>query len=505
MSLAYKLKQIGDVLTKDDILDSVITSPETKDPTYINIDFALHNGSVTGFRISADALSRDNFVFTVKMGGSGTGMYYMFPNLAIKDEPLNKKLPQLINSLRSSTSVFANDCNKSTCEAVLEYFDDNEKLIEEQINNYKKGNYIFWLSVNGKTFSELMPEVIDNWYENPVDIEPSAKEGVDFFTGEKTDIGYKPDFKVFSYDNYHSSLSHRVVDNIPLSKESAVKIKFAWIYILKNLVFYFKGIEYIIIPNVLSGSPEVVRMVIRRLRMAHLASKENSDKLRLFYEQEKKLTKDIKKLNEKKKLTNDEQLRISELSTNLQSVSAEVAELERGLVAELSSNADHLEELKNSVILGFIFTDINRTNLSFSIKGSLEDIIPSRLSEVVRTMKDCNIADAVKLGKRDKESVLLQDFFHRYELLYALTKSSKKNSNTILKEQLYIARLLLTDEKISMDDLLQRFEFNREFDYLHKKRMKNNIKTWISYPTGFVKNETAILHFLRTLNKIKEQ
>ena len=108
---------------------------------------------------------------------------------------------------------------------------------------FPKGNYWLWLSINGKTFYELMPEVWNNWYKEPAVANDNKKIGYDVFTNKETEVGYKPDIKVFSYDQYHKSMEYRLNENLPLSLESARNIKFAWMYILNNLVFYYKGCQ----------------------------------------------------------------------------------------------------------------------------------------------------------------------------------------------------------------------------------------------------------------------
>jgi len=80
-----------------------------------------------------------------------------------------------------------------------------------------------------------------------------------------------------------------------------------------------------------------------------------------------------------------------------------------------------------------------------------------------------------------------------------------KNSNSINTERLYLAKLLLTEVKIKHSDLLQRFEFNRNYGYDKKKRMtKEGFQEWIQYPDGFARDEENLLQFLNSINKIQE-
>ena len=161
-------------------------------------------------------------------------------------------------------------------------------------------------------------------------------------------------------------------------------------------------------------------------------------------------------------------------------------------------------DIKNSITVDYIFTSINRTNLSFEIKGSIEDVIPSHVRNVVIEMENHNISDLVKLGKRDRNETLLQDFFNREELFFVLNRSQKNNENKILQERLYLAKLLLTDTKIGIDQLLQRFETNRLLGYDKKKRLtKDGISEWIEFSKNFTTNENNIYSFFKRLGKIK--
>lgn len=163
------------------------------------------------------------------------------------------------------------------------------------------------------------------------------------------------------------------------------------------------------------------------------------------------------------------------------------------------------EEPKNSITLDYIFTSIDKKNRSFEIFGSIEDVIPSHLHNVVTKMREFGINDLVDRRKRNREKTYLQDFFNRDELYFILTKSKKNNKNKILEERLYLAKLLLTEKKIKLENLLKRFETNRKFYYNKQKRLsKDGVKEWINYSDSFVKDENRIMNFLTNLNKIKE-
>ena len=370
-----------------------------------------------------------------------------------------------------------------------------------EIVRLPKSDYVVWLSLNAKTFYELMPEIKDNWYKKPV-ITGGLKKGFDAFTNRETDIGYRPEVKVFSYDQYHDCMDHRLIDNLPLSLESARAIKFAWMYLVHNLVFYFHSLEYVLIPNVLTDDPDVYRVVLSRFKRANKKSSEKHTRLKEYNAQERKLGKDIDKLALKKTEKNKEKL--DELMSKRQELEKNIDQLNPGLMGELDEQIEEVGDLKHSMTIDYLFTKINRTNLSFEIIGSIEDVIPTRIRTIRLEMMEHRINERVKLGRRNADETMLQDYFHRKELLCVINRSQKNNANTILQEKLYLARLLLTDMTIDLDALMTRFEENRLYGYNMKKRLtREGVCQWIENPRQFVRNDDAVFSFLKQLGKIK--
>ena len=517
MSLAYKLWRIGKVLTREEIKGVIKTNPDAilkpgDEPEYINLDFSIDASGEASLEIKQSAVSKQSMFFTKKLGGSGGGIYYLYPNLVLKltaQQNLASKLPLLINTIKNSVLEFAKNENSALALSVMDYFETRkEDPNMEPLNNIKGGIFWFWISINGRTLPDLMPEVWDNWFETPVTRLKEAELGYDSFTDKETIVGYRPEFKIFSYDQYHDSLNYRVRDNLPLSLESAGKIKLAWIYILEKLVFYYKGLEYIILPNLIMDDDESFREIIARLVKANTMTKRKPKKLQALRKEEKLLLKNLEKLRhkskDKKKLNHGQVKKIQELEKNHEETIRFITEMDTGHITEFMTQANYLAELKNAVTLDFIFTTINRTNLSFEVKGFIEDVMPSRLSQVVDIMREKKIDENIGLRARVKNKTYLQDYFNRDELFFVLSKTQQNNGNRILQERLHIARLLLTDTTITLENLMKRFEFNREFDYAHKKRVNNGIRDWINFPANYTRQEETVLSFFQTLNKIKE-
>ncbi len=513
MSLSYKLWKIGKVLSEEDIKAVIKLDPSTEEePGYINLDFNIRDYRIISLELKKEAVSRDRMFFTKKMGGSGTGIYYLYPNLELKlkaKERAKDKLAQLVNTIKNSVMPYSNDKNQKLAELITDFFDNNadyETL--SRLKEIRNGYYWFWISVNGKTFPEIMPEVWANWYKSPVVPLKEASQGYDVFTNKETIVGYRPEFKIFSYDQYHDSLNYRIRENLPLSLESARNIKFAWSYILEKLVFFYKGLEYIIIPNMLYDDKEAYRKILKRLVRANKATKRKPGRLDVLRKEEKQLKKELSKLEREQKRKKSKDMEkeklISHIDKKHRETMTQIYNEDTGFISEFKEQADYLEELKNSVTLDFIFTSINRTNLSFELKGAIEDVIPSRLSMVVDAMRKFGIEDNITLSSKKRDKIYLQDFFNRDELYFVLSKSQNQNKNRILQERLHLARLLLTDETITRDDILSRFEFNREYDYEHKKRIKDGVKDWIDFPQSYTHKEKRMMEFFCEIKKLKE-
>lgn len=526
MSLAFKLWKIGSVIKKDEIKQIICNNSkieeeiknEGKEPVYVNINFDIQQEQVVSVDIKENAISSNRMFFTKKLGGTSNS-YYMYPNInptlkLVKKEKdqitLFEKLKLLKNTLIYSVSNFSNEENQKFSSLIINYIEDDKNSTSlEPLKNFKEGYFIFWISINNKTVFELMPEVYDNWFKEPVTKNKEAKTGFDIFTNKEATIGYRPEFKAFSYDQYHPSHNYRIIENLPLSLESARNIKFAWIYILNNLVFFYQGLEYIILPNMITFDKNAFKTIINRLRRANANTSEKRERqknLKNLRKQETKLQKDLEKLEKTKHLSEEQKEKQYELNEDYITLKNNITKDDTGYISEFNNQAEQLGDLKNSVTLDFIFVSVDRTNLSFEIKGSIEDVIPSRLSEIVNLMQDKNnrIEDNITLTSFQKEKTYLQDYFNRDELYFIMTSSKGKNINSVIQERLFLAKLLLTDETISICDLLKRFEVHRELDYKRQKKIKNGIKEWINYSASFTKHEERIITFLNNLNKIRE-
>ena len=356
--------------------------------------------------------------------------------------------------------VYANDDNKRIAALVFEYIKNYEND-ELELKNFKQDDYFLVLLVNGKSFYELMPEVLQNYLnefvrphiKNSRD-KPVLKELTDVVTKEKIACGYNPDIKFFTMDNYDDSYGIQQINKLPMSLESAKTIKKGWMFAINNLKFYYKGLEYIIIPSMANFDAEIFKGLISFLKNAK----------------------------------------------NMQ----EESEREESFMRRLRKQIENYDQI-NSFTLDILFTEVDQTNLSVKIFSTLEDVLPSRIAKVVKLMQKQHITDSSKQIQDTDDDIkfaYLKDYFGVIEK-YAVATKVKGLDNKIMQEKIFLAKLLLGYAKVKYIELLKRFEHFREFDAKNKKKIKDGVKDWIAFPENIVKNENKILEFLQEINAIR--
>lgn len=463
MGLAHKLYKIGSLLS-DDIVKTMIKNYNFKDSDHITlaIDFKIENGKLLDIpKLSRTSLDNIKTFFTKKIGGTSNS-YYLYPNYEYQNEKdLCKKFQAISHTLQNSIVVYANSNNKILANLVFEYL-ENYKNDELGLKDFKQGDYFLILLINGKSFYELMPEVLQNYLNEFVkphieDKKGNAflKEQIDIVTQEKEPCGYDPNIKFFTMDNYDDKFKEQSINRLPMSKNTAKSVKKGWMYAINNLKFYYKGLEYIIIPSMVNFDEDIFKGMINFLEKSNTLSDE--------------------------------------------------ATREESFIRKLNKQIENFEYI-NSFTLDIFFTEVNVTNLSVKIFATLEDVLPSRIRKVANLMQEDHITDAMKRIQSEDEDigfVYLKDYFRVTEQFAISTNSIANLKNKILQEKIYLARLLLGYLKISYLEVLKRFEHFREFDSENKCRLKDGIKEWIMYPNTFIENENKVLKFLKDINSIR--
>lgn len=463
MGLAHKLYKIGSLLS-DDIVKTMIKNSNFKDSDHITlaIDFKIENGKLLDIpKLSRASLDNIKTFFTKKIGGTSNS-YYLYPNYEYQNEKdLYKKFQAISHTLQNSIIVYANSNNKILANLVFEYL-ENYKNDELGLKDFRQGDYFLILLINGKSFYELMPEVLQNYLNEFVkphieDKKGNAflKEQIDIVTQEKKPCGYDPNVKFFTMDNYDDKFKEQSIIRLPMSKNTAKSVKKGWMYAINNLKFYYKGLEYIIIPSMVNFDEDIFKEMINFLEKSNTLSDE--------------------------------------------------AAREESFIRKLNKQIENFKYI-NSFTLDIFFTEVNVTNLSVKIFATLEDVLPSRIRKVANLMQEEHITDAMKRFQGEDDDirfVYLKDYFRATERFAISTNSIANFKNKILQEKIYLARLLLGYLKISYLEVLKRFEHFREFDSENKCRLKDGIKEWIMYPNTFIENENKVLKFLKDINSIR--
>ncbi|NLU35393.1 MAG: hypothetical protein GXX07_10565 [Wolinella succinogenes] len=545
MSLAEKLYRIGECVEDDEIIQLIRQKPIISDEKthFFFMNFLFENDKYIDMRIIEQKVDSE-FFFTGAIGGRGSGYYYLYPNLIFENkkdksgkQEVEKKIVQFINTLENYLDKgYIHTKHNHHINTIIDVLkkENTKKQLDE------KKEYLFALLINGKSFYEQYPEILREYLDNPVSDFSKGKQslqrgGRDFLTGEAVGIGFNPDVKIFTLDNYDDSHKNRIVDNLEISRESAKCINRGWLYAIEYLMFYYKGLNYLVIPNFIKEEVGSYKKILDTLKTANSESlikrneirekvKHISDSITQIAKEEKNLLKLLekpKKGKKEKKIASSLFDDLENNEKNLSIVRKEKENLERekneleflikdDLLDEIGEifSKKELKEFLNGISLDLIFVNYDtKYGTVTNIYGTIQDVIPSKISDVKQKMRSFGIEDGIKLKGREKSKVYLQDYFSRFELLAKLSKTiNEKNvQNMEFKERIYLAKLLLSEEQISYENLLNRFEQNREYDYEGKKRIgkKDGVKEWLNDPKEFLEKEQRVIGFLKSIDSLK--
>lgn len=522
MSLSNKLYEIGKTITDKSLIESLIRRfpDNAKDYETVTINFEIKKNKIINLDISKKTV--ENSFFSEKLGGSGSAIFYIYPALIVHDEKLidaSKKPPkgkfvQLKNTLENIINQgYANKPHESVLKLIFDSLESTN--IIEKLKNYSKGNYLYSVTLNGKSLYESMPEIWDNWFERPARVYTNldTKQFYDATDGESSEIGYNPEIGCYTVNNYNDKLKHRIIDNLPLSQKSAKYIKFGWLYAKNHLLFYFDGMQYLILPSFAKENHDELLEVLNKLRIANENSVSNRDSIRAIANEEAQLQKEIKKLENLKKRDQETILKKNDDLKELQNTKSTLEEkVATGLFTDFGNEIHDLESIYG-VTLDFIFMQINKSEVK--IYGSLEEVLPSKVLSLVKAMKRYNIDDTLKIKDKDYTQTYLHDYFHRNELYFHILNSKRNDPKDIvyrpkiLEERFFLAKLLLGGGTISRHELYKRFEFHSMFNYDHTKRLdQEQCHVWLSQNNGYelYQHENQMLSFLKDehINKLKE-
>jgi len=465
MSLSQRLYDIGMHVTEQDIKTILQTDinqiDNLGDYQTIIIDFTFTGATCTAKRLKG-SISDTVHMITKKIGGTSNS-YYLYPNLELqKESDVVKKFKSLAHTISNSLFLYSDSRFHIHLAAIQNYLETYSDDILE-LSSFEKGNYFLILTLEGKSFVELMPEVWKNYYDDFVQphvvkkvkgiATPQLREDIDAISGEYALCGYNPDVKFFTKDNYHDAFKGQLIDALPLSKESAKTIKRGWMYALSRLKFFHKGLEYMILPSMAHYDPIVYKQLLNDL---------NSSKDR-----------------------------------------ATIAAKETYFIRRLQKQIESFSSV-DGIALDILFTEVNLTNLSVKIFATLEDVLPSRIRTLLEIMQAQHVSENIKHGDNEKGFIYLRDYFSREELFAIATNNMSVMKNRITSEKIRLAKILLGYERVDLLALKKAFEFHREFDFSHKKRIDDHgIKEWLNYPKSYVEQEERIVKFLQSIQALK--
>lgn len=543
MSLAEKLYRIGECVEDDDIIHILRQKLDLSDKktNFLLLDFVFDNDNYLEMRIVTQNIKTE-FFLTGSIGGRGSGYFYLYPNLIFENKVDKKGKPEIEKKLEQFINTLNNYLDKGYTEQIAK-IEAMVKALKTDADKFlslaeEKKEYLFAILVNSKSLFERMPEILTKYLENPVSEFSKGnrslkRTGKDFISGKKTTIGFNPDVKIFTLDNYDDSHKKRIVDNLEISQESAKYINRGWLYTIKYLLFYYKGLNYLIIPNFIKQDLVSYKKILEAFKRANVESSirsndnrkrlsQLSDSISRIAKEEASILKMIEKSKTKKQKKNSPSL-LGELESNegkLHEIQHKIEELQKeknnlellikdDLLDEIDEaiSKEELRKFLNAISLDLIFVNYDaKYGTLTNIYGTIQDVLPSKISAVKEKMRSHNIVDGIKLKNKDYTKTYLQDYFARFELQAKLspTINEKNVQNMIFKERIYLAKLLLSDEQIDYENLFNRFEEAREFDYSGKKRVNDKgIKDWLENTEQYLSKEQQVIKFLKSIESLK--
>lgn len=455
--LTQKLHEIGKSLSKEDMIKILTNNKDNYEELFLAINFRVKDDSIQKVELIEGNYLMFPTVFSKKIGGSGRGIYYLYPNIQLKaKKDGSETLSSLLYSTLTKNIIPKVDLKKwSVLNDIALYLKnyDSDKL---GISKYIDRDISLVVTINGKTFYQLMPEVLDVYLENIVEpyTDLDLEKRIDFITGKKEVCGYNPSISFYSLNECPNEQKVDLVRNIPLSKESATNIKKGWLYVQKYLKFNYRGVEYLLLPFILGGNSTDLREVIAELERDMPYRKEG-----------------------------------------------------RGFLENVHSRIYRLRDVKN-LTLSILYTTINITTGAMVLHGSIEDVSVNKVRTTIRKLIEHKISDGYRRNSpTDKPFwISLLDYFGIVESRI-VARSINNAKGAILKERLYLAKLLLGREKILKKDLIGRFNYRAEKKNdgnTNLTTLDNNkrVKAWIVNSSKYTDRESRILNFLEDIGAI---
>ncbi|UFH60006.1 hypothetical protein [Sulfurovum mangrovi] len=484
MSLAEKLYKIGECIDSNDFAQDLRQDIENLDDynfIVLNLSVSIKSKNRIEWTVVIEPnyiqkfnLNKEKLFLTKKIGGSGSGTIYLYPNVINKDtqKGLTQNIVSIENSVLKHTKKY-----KRVLSKILQILKNDKAEILTQLEATKAtAKTIFITLINGKTFYELCPEVLTNFAGNPIKRGKNIKlSGSSFFTEDLAPIGFKPDINFFNTDNYNGTMKDKEVhEKIPLHELDGANINKGWLFCDKQgfLKKEYERLKFYIIPS--SQDKQLTKKLVDKIKTAKGLSHFSDATSKSFFE-------------------------------------------------EIKMMSDWLvgNEQTNIVTFDFIFYEDN--NNQREIFGTIQDVMPSQINQIWDLMydfKDFTISDGFyKLSQKDSETVYLMDYFCRNALWARFNGkemdkvgTSYKYKRFLANERIFLASLLLGRQKINMDELLKLVNKNVNYEFTTKGsshsigeylRMDEGIKTYLKFPKDIALKHRILIAFLNKINALK--
>ncbi len=340
-------------------------------------------------------INKDDLIITRFGVGANSGN--LFPNVPFEPKEINKDFDKFVRGIikanKNLLSYFSEEeIEKSEILKILNsmnesFFEDRKEQIQTLEKYKQKGKKCatyFALSFDEKPISVYFKEIFEKHLNKT---SQASKKGYDILTN-KEGIGGDANLAFCSVNELPTKLKGIKYRLLPLSFESAKKVKVGFEAVDKIFSHNFYGLKLAIIPTLLNNDKDTFKMILK------------------IFERVKK--GDIQKIKE------------GEVVINL----------------ELENIAIEEEKEQIPVLNTILF--YNKSNAAVDVLLQIDDILPSYISFVAKNLSQQNIkAFKNKDIKDSQETIYLQNIFEdRLEIMNILL-SSKKIDKDILIEKFF--------------------------------------------------------------------
>lgn len=382
--------------------------------------------------------------------GVGANSGNLFPNMFFEPKNVKKEFDKFVRGIlkanKNLLSYFTEqEINENKILKILssvdeDFFVDENKIAEIQsLSKYEKakgekGKFTtyFSLAYKGKPVSVYFKNIYEE-HLNKSDVK--TLYGYDIITNEQG-VGGDASLAFCSVDNLPPKLKPIKSKLLPLSVSSAKKVKIGFDVMDKMLSHNFYGLKMAIMPTILSNDDALYGKILEILERASKGKISEIEKSEAF------------------------------LNIYLENIAK--------------------EEAKLFVLNTILF--YNKNNSAIDVLLQVDDVLPSYISHVSKTMKNLGIkAFKDKEIKDSEETIYLQK---------------------IIDERLDIMNLLLSAKKIHKNSLIEKFS---QLIYWGNSNMKYAYPVdWEKYFNGFYKDRkievlSRYLLLFNSIDKVKEK